>query len=139
MREHFTRQGMQSYLDTPGGLTLAAQHGSREQAAAAIARDEALDRAWRRAQAIAKAERHPEVYPSVDDAMIAIPDPAGGGGTWLSGTTDEIVAAYRWVNPGCGARNLGPEIEDGAVAGVTQGPGRGLEPADTRPPWRRGE
>ena len=129
---------MQSYLDTPGGLTLAAQHGSREQAAAAIARAEEADRAWRRAQAVAKAERYPSVYPSVDDAMMAVPDPVGGGGTWLTGSTDEIVAAVRWINPATGIRNLGPEIEDGAVQGVTQGPGRqSLEPADVRPPWQR--
>ena len=70
--------------------------------------------------------------------MMAVPDPVGGGGTWLTGSTDEIVAAVRWINPATGIRNLGPEIEDGAVQGVTQGPGRqSLEPADVRPPWQR--
>jgi hypothetical protein len=117
---------------------LSAQHGSREAAAAAMMRAEETDRAWRRTQAVAKAERHPEAYPSVDDAMMAIPDPVGGGGTWLQGSTDEIIAAVRWVNPATGMRNLGGEPEDGAVQGVVSGPGRpGMEPADTRPPWQR--
>jgi hypothetical protein len=138
MREHFDRRGINAYLDTPGGILLAAQHGSREAAAAALVRAEELDRAWRRRQAVARAERYPGSFPSVDDAMNAVPDPLGGGGAWIMGTTDEIVAAVRWISPATGIRNLGGEAESGEVAGVTQSPGRpGLEPADTRPPWAR--
>jgi hypothetical protein len=117
---------------------MSAQHGSREAAAAALVRAEELDRAWRRQQAVARAERYPSVWPSVDDAMNAVPDPLGGGGAWITGTTDEIVSAVRWISPATGIRNLGGEAESGEVAGVTQSPGRpGLEPADVRPPWNR--
>jgi hypothetical protein len=137
MRDHFDRRGINAYLDTPGGLMLAAQHGSRDRAAAALAGAEAADRAWRRAQAVDKAERHPEAYPTVDDAMNAVPDPLGGGGAWIQGSTDEIVAAVRWINPATGIRNLGGEPDDGAVEGMVLPPGRYPEPADTRPPWNR--
>ena len=137
MRERFTARGLNGWLDSPAGLMLSAQHGSRHAAAAAMVRAEAADRDWRRQQAEAKAERYPDRYASVADAMRDVPDPRGGGGAWLTGSTDEIVAAARRIDPTRGIRNLGSEPESGAVEGITSGPGRGLEPADTRPPWAR--
>jgi hypothetical protein len=138
VREHLTAQGINAYLDTPAGEVLVAQHGGRHQAAAALARAEAADREWRRAQASARAERYPERYPTVSDALRDIPDPVGGGGAQLTGSTDDIVAAGRRVDPSAGWRNLGGELPDGAAEGITQSPGRGVVAADTRPPWRRG-
>ncbi len=136
MREHFTSQALNAYLDTPGGLMLCAQHGSR-QAAAALAEGEAADRAWRREKAVALAERYPGRYPTVDDAMRDIPDPAGGMGPVLTGDTDDIVTAVRRVDPTRGVRNLGGELPDGAVEGTVVSPGGRFTPADTRPPCAR--
>jgi hypothetical protein len=137
MREHLTGQGINAYLDTAGGKALAAQYRGRQQAAAALAQQESADRAWRQQQATARAERYPERYPTVADAMRDVPDPLGGGGAWMAGTTDEIVAAGRWVDPTAGWRNVGAELPDGAISGVAQSPGRDLVAADTRPPWAR--
>lgn len=138
MREHFTSQSLNAWLDTPAGEALAAQHGGRAQAAAALAEAEAADRAWRRAVAEARFERYPDRYESPSHAMAYIPDPAGGCGAWLDGTVDELVDAGRRVNPAAGWRNLGGELPDGTlVTAIAQGPGRGLEPADIRPPWQR--
>jgi hypothetical protein len=130
---------MNAWLDSPAGLMLAAQCGSRQAAAAHLAAAEDADRRARRERAVRAAERYPERWPSVDDAMRDIPDPAGGGGAQLTGSTDEIVSAVRWINPTTGIRNLGGEPEDGAVSGAVEAPGRGLVPADTRPPWQREE
>lgn len=105
----------------------------------ALAEGERADRAWRRERAAERAERYPERWPTVEDAMRDIPDPVGGG-AWLVGETDDIVAAVRRIDPARGVRNLGGELPDGAVTGYAQGPdGRGLTLADTRPPWARGE
>jgi len=139
MRENFTGPGLNAWLDTPGGVMFTALHGSRQHAAAAMAEADQLNRAWRRQQAVARAERFPGRYPSVDDAMMDVPDPQGGG-AWLGGpsvSTDDLVAQVRWVNPAAGVRNLGGEPEAGDVQGAVQAPGRGLQPADTRPPWQR--
>jgi hypothetical protein len=113
-------------------------HGSRHAAAAALAEDESADRTWRRSRAEELFERYPSRFPSVSDAMAAVPDPVGGGGVTLAGSTDDIVASLRRHNPGAGWRNLGGELPDGAIEGIATGPGRGLQPADTRPPWQRG-
>lgn len=138
MREAFTGQTLNYWLDTPAGVMATALHGGRQRAAAAVAQADEADRAWRRQQAVSKAERFPARYPTVDDAMMDVGNPAGGGGAWLMGSTDEIVAAVRWVNPAAGVRNLGGEPETGEVEGAVQAPGRpGFEPADTRPPWNR--
>jgi hypothetical protein len=138
-REHFTRQGMNAWLDSPAGLMLAAQHGSRHGAAAALAQAEADDLTWRREQAAAKFERYPQRYESPSHAMADVPDPAGGGGAWLAGSTDEVVNAARRIDPTRGIRNLGGELPDGSVDGITVGPDRVPAPADTRPPWQRGD
>jgi hypothetical protein len=137
MRDHHTRQTLNAWLDTPGGLLMAAQHGSREGAAVALAAAEAQDRAWRRWVAEEKFERYPGRYPSVADAMADVPDPKGGSGAWLEGSADEIVSAVRRIDPASGIKNLGGDMPDGAVTGAVQPPGRDLEIADVRPPWRR--
>jgi len=140
MRENFTGQTLNAWLDTPAGVMATALHGSRQGAAAAQVQADELDRAWRRQQAVFKAERFPGRYASVDDAMMDVGNPPGGGGAWIGGpatSTDEIVSMVRWVNPAAGVRNLGGEPETGDVEGAVQAPGRGLQPADTRPPWNR--
>lgn len=138
MREQLTRQGMNSYLDTPAGMALIGQHGGRAQAAAALARQQAQDRAWRQQQGEAKAERYPSRYPSVADAVLAVPDPVGGSGAWLSGTSDEVVAQLRRADPSWRWRNLGYEDADTDTHAIAARPGQpGYEPADTRPPWAR--
>lgn len=139
MKEHFDDFGLNSYLSTPGGKVLLMQHGSRRAAAAALAEAERADRAWRREQAVARFERHPDRYPSVDDALARIPDPVGGG-VWMgsAGTsTDEIVALGRAVDPRDGWQNLGLAPESGEMEGYVELPGRGVAPADTRAPWER--
>ena len=141
MREHHTAQSLNAWLDTPAGEALAAMHGGRYQAAAAMAEAEAQDRAWRRQQAEARFERFPGRYESPAHAMADIADPAGGPAMWLEGSTDEVVAQGRRVNPAAGWRNLGGEMPDAVAEGVVQMPGRAgqaaVAPADTRPPWRR--
>ena len=137
MREHFTTPGVNAWLDTPAGVMMSAQCGSRQAAISALAEADAADRAWRRQQAIRRAEMFPGRYASVDDAMIAIPDPAGGFAAQLEGTTDDIVAAVRRVDPTQRVKNLGGDLPDGAVSGIAQGPVGGPHAADTRPPWQR--
>jgi hypothetical protein len=136
VREHYTGQTLNAALDTTAGVFLQAQHGGRAQAAAALAEAENADRAWRREQAIRLAERFPGRYASIDDAMIAIPDPQGGQGAWLEGDTDDIVRAVRRVAPFAPVRNLG---ESGPEPGraVAGGPDGRLTLADTRAPWQR--
>ena len=140
MRENMTGQQVNAYLDTPGGLMLAAQYGSRQAAAAALVQDDANKRAWRRSIAAAKAENYPDVWPSVDDAMRAVPDPVGGFGAQLNGTTDEIVAKVRRIDPSRGIQNLGeaPQTGQPATALVYTPDGNTVQ-ADTRPPWQRGD
>lgn len=138
MREALTAQGLNSYLDTAGGRALTGQHGGRGQAAAALAEAEAADRAWRRQQAEARAERYPSRYPTVADALRDIPEPIGGSGAWLSGSSDEIVAMLRRADPSWRWRNLGYEDADTDTHAIAASPGRqGYEPADTRAPWAR--
>lgn len=137
MREQLTGQQLNSYLDTPAGMALTGQHGGRVQAATALAEAERSDRAWRRAQAEVKAERYPDRYGTVADALRDIPEPKGGAGAWLTGTSDEVVTMLRRADPSWRWRNLGYEDADTDTHGVTTGPGRGLAPADTRPPWAR--
>ena len=137
-REHFTPQGMNNYLDSPGGMALVGQHGGRGEAAAALAQAEAADRAWRRQQAEARFERHPDRYESPAHAMADVPDPLGGGGAWLAGTSDEVVNMLRRADPSWRWRNLGYEDADTDTHPVASSPGRpGLTRADVRPPWRR--
>lgn len=138
MRENFTAQGLNAWLDTPGGVMMCAQYGSRQAAANALAAADQANRAWRRHAAVAKAENHPDVYPSVDDAMMGVGDPQGGFGAQMTGTTDEIVNRVRRVDPSRGVRNLGLAPEDGTpVTAMNQDEQGRLTPADTRPPWRR--
>jgi hypothetical protein len=139
LRERHTRQSIQAFLDTPAGVMMSAQYGSRERAAAAMAENDRADQQWRQQQAASRLERYPSRYPTFYDALADVPDPVGGGGVWMTGETDDIVAKVRWISPSTGIRNLGPDIENGEVTGVSQSPGRGLEVADTRPPWNRGE
>lgn len=139
-RENMTAQQVQAYLDTAGGLMLAAQYGSRQAAAAALVEDDMRKRQWRRQVAAAKAENYPDVYPSVDDAMRAVPDPVGGFGAQLSGSTDEIVTKVRRIDPSRGVQNLGEAPQDGTpVTALVQGPDGNTVLADTRPPWQRGD
>ena len=140
MRENFTAQGLNAWLNSPAGVMLCAQYGSRAAAANALVNADQANRAWRRQAAVAKAENHPDVYPSVDDAMMGVGDPTGGFGAQLSGTTDEIVNKVRRVDPSRGCRNLGEAPQDGepATALMQDANGR-LTPADLRPPWRRGD
>lgn len=140
IRENMTSQQVQAYLDTPGGLMLSAQYGSRQAAAAALVQDDALKRQWRRQVAAAKFENYPDVWPSVDDAMRAVPDPVGGFGAQLNGSTDEIVAKVRRIDPSRGVQNLGEAPQDGKPArALVYTPDGSTVLADTRPPWQRGE
>ena len=136
MREHFTNQSLNAYLDTAGGQALVAMHGGRAQAAQALATAEAADRAWRREVAVGRAEVQAGRWPSVDDAMIATPDPLGGGGAQLAGTEQDIASAARRADP---ARPwiVVQTTPDAMARAISQGPGTGPHPADTRPPWRR--
>lgn len=137
MREAMTAQTMNAWLDTPAGLALQAATGSRGAAAYAMYQGAAADTAWRREQAEARAERYPDRYASVADAMREIPAPLGGGGASLAGEVDAIVARFRRADPGCGVRNLGSEPESGVPAvATTYGP-NGAAPADIRAPWQR--
>jgi hypothetical protein len=138
VRENLTAQTINSYLDTPGGVMLCAQYGSRQAAASALADADQANRAWRRVRAAAKAENYPDAYPSVDDAMRSVGDPTGGYGAQLSGSVDQIVSAVRRVDPSRGVRNLGEVPQDGVPASAFMQDDKGhLTPADTRPPWRR--
>jgi hypothetical protein len=136
MREHFTSQTLNAWLDTAGGMAWVVQHGGRAQAAAAMARQEAADRQWRLERATEKAERYPERYASVADALRDIPEPLGGGGAQLTGSTDDIVAKARRIDPLARWHNAGYEqvSEDGGVYTYTND---GMVAADTRPPWQR--
>jgi hypothetical protein len=137
MREQLTSQQLNGYLDTPAGKALTGQHGGRAQAAAALSAQYQADLTWRRAQAEARVQRHPDRYASTADALRDIPEPLGGSGAWLAGTSDEVVSMLRWADPAWRWRNLGYEDEDTDTHAVASGPGRGLYPADTRPPWQR--
>jgi hypothetical protein len=137
-REHFTAQSLNSWLDTPAGQAYTAMHGSRAAAAAAMAQAEDADRTWRRQRADEKFERYPDRYESPTHAMRDVPDPLGGGGAWMTGSTDEIVAAGRRVDPAAGWRNLGGDVPDAAAKGYTVAPDGRVNLADTRPPWTRG-
>src|ERR1700685_842557 len=77
-RENFSRQALNAYLDTAGGQAQIAVYGSRQGAADAMQDAEAANRAWRRAQAVPRAEAFPGRFPSVDDAANALSDPVGG-------------------------------------------------------------
>jgi hypothetical protein len=135
-RETFSTQGMNHWLDSPGGQALAAQYGGRAQAAQALAEAERADRAWRREQAADRSERYPDRYPGgVDDAMRDV-HAAGGGGAQLQGTEDDIAAAARRADP---ARPwlVIKGVPDASVGGVSMGPDGRVHTADTRPPWQR--
>lgn len=138
IRENMTTQNINAYLDTPGGVMLTAQYGSRQAAAAAMAAADAADRQWRRQAAARKAENYPDVFPSVDDAMRAVGEPTGGFGAQLTGTADEIVAKVRRIDPSRGMRNLGEEPQTGEpTTAMYQDQYGNLTPADLRPPWGR--
>lgn len=139
MREHFTDIGLQRWLDTPAGLMFVAQHGSRPAAVNAIVEAEQADRAWRRTVAVGRAETQAIRFPSVDDAMVATPDPLGGGGGSLTGSTDDIVRAARRADasPDKQLRNTGmPVAPKTAVYDQDMQTGK-VTLADTRPPWER--
>lgn len=136
MRENFTNQSLNAYLDTPAGQALAAQHGGRAQAAAALEAAEAADRAWRRQVAVHRAEVSPGRFPSVDDAMIQTPAPVGGPAVTLAGSEDDIVRAMRRIDPARPWYSV-QQAPEATSAGISQGPGTPPHVADTRPPWRR--
>lgn len=137
-REKFNSQGINAYLDTGGGLALQAQHGSRYAAAQAIADGDRADLARRRELAESLADRYPNRYPTVGDAMRDVASPPGGGGAFLVGTAEEIARAFTRVDPLCGARVIGEEKDRTSIALAAQGPDGRYAEADTRPPWRRG-
>ena len=139
MREAMSTQQMHAWLDTPAGLALLAANGGNRMAAAnAMYQSAAADTAWRRERAEDRAERFPDRYACVADAMRDIPTPLGGGGAVLEGSVDAIVTAFRHADPACGVRNLGDHPQDGVPATALVGnPDGTYKQADLRPPWRR--
>lgn len=140
-REAFTDPMLNAWLDSPAGQAMIMMHGSRAQAAAALEQAGAADRSWRRQQAIAWTAQHPDRFPSVEDAMNAIPDPAGGGGAWLdapdkkTGVADMAAAARQadlsrpWFAV--------PAWPDATVRGYSVGPDGQMHPIDTRAAYQR--
>ncbi len=135
-RETFDTAGLRNYLDgTPAGMIKIAAHGSRPAAIAAMAEDERAALSWRRERAVELYTRHPDRYLSAAEAMGDVGEPPGYGGTWLSGTSEDIAKKTRWSSIGRGVKNLGDELPDGRDSTVLDG--RTGQPADTRPGWGR--
>jgi hypothetical protein len=138
MAEKFTMPQLNAWLDTPGGMALVAEHGSRAAAAAALEQEQAASRAWRHQQAADRVERYPDRWPTMEDAMRGIHDPVGGFAAELTGSCQGIAAAYLRNGPAARVRVI-PELADGSdtKVWVTDEHGR-LVPADTRAPHQRG-
>lgn len=140
-RENFNARGLNAWLDSNAGQVLVAQWDGRQAAAQALADAAEADRAWRRQQAIPRAEQFPGRFPSVDDAANAIGDPAGGPSAVLGGMkvkSRDIADAARRADPSKPWHVI-EEMPDASVHAISQGPGTGgPHLADTRPPWARG-
>jgi hypothetical protein len=137
-RENFSGQSLNAYLDTAGGQALAAQYGGRAQAAEALAAGDRADRAWRREMALPRAAAYPDRFPTVEDAVNAIPDPVGGRGAQLAGDEQDIADAARRADP-AHPWHVIRGLPDATVAGVSMGPDGRVHTADTRAPWQRGD
>lgn len=136
-REVFNPAQMQAYLDTPGGQMLAAMHGSRQAAAAAMVQGETDRRSWRLERAQSLYERFPERFPSVGDAMAHVHDPVGSP-MMVIGDSDEIARAARKIDPTRHVRVIEAEPEgDTTFSAYSVAPDGQLSVADTRPPWKR--
>jgi hypothetical protein len=136
-RENFSTQGLNQWLDTPGGRALKMVTGGRQQAAAALAADAAEAQTWRQDKARAARERYPGRWRTFDDALFDVPDAQAGSLSVFSGTADELVAASRWADPTWKIRNLGDDLPDSKVNGIVVGPGSAPEPVNTANPWDR--
>ncbi len=141
--ELFTPIGLSQYLDSGAGQALVAAHrGDRNAAAAALGAQAREAQAWRREQAQQLFERSPERYPGgVSEALARVGPPPGGAGVTLSGTSAEIEALSRRVDPVVpGFRVIAPEAPDNRVKVGTRFDDFGHvidEPDMTLPPWRR--
>jgi hypothetical protein len=137
-RETFNLGQAGQYMDTAAGKMLQLQFGGRTQAMNSFMEGQQADLAWRRVQAAQLLETYPNKYATVADAMHDVHAPAGGGGAYLTGSADEIVAGLKRIDPLTPARVLGGEEKDNSVKFVgVQTPG-GMKQADPRAPWQRG-
>lgn len=138
-RETFNLGQAAAYMDTPAGMMLQLQHGGRTQAMNAFMEGQRADLAWRRLQAGQLLESYYNKYATLDDAMHDVHAPAGGGGAYIDGTAEEIVAGLKRIDPLTSARVLGGEESDSRVKFVgVQTPG-GMKQADARAPWQRND
>ena len=142
-REPFTPYGMGQWLDTAAGKAAIAAHNGDRYAAQKALEDQAhADEAWRREQGQRVYERDPNRYQGGAVEAQTRVGSAPPGGPQLTGTSAEIEAMGRRVDPLGGAfRVIAPEVPSNTVrVGVAMDKHGNVidNPELTRPPWQRG-